>query len=340
MMKNHLSRNARRVHARLDLATMGFHQELAVVMDKGRIRPLTTSDISKDTELDECDVRRALDELDAAGLGERRAADSGKLRKGKVEIYSWAKPRTPKEEKRVCAHTENLRWIPDALKSLLAYANRCRYKLSDDLDEHARTLLLERGPEVARILEEADKTAARLLDEVCAKAPLYKEDKTDKTIYKEDPPPLPPPLPVNGHKPEVIDEEEEEEPLPNKQTQPADPPVVETLPAVIARDAEPVPSFDEFRAVYPGEVDPESKPAFVKLKPADKIACVQNLPRFIRCGQWQEAQYIPRASNFILKRQWEFDAPPGRGKRAQEKNDMQDLIDMARAMRGGSRGQR
>ena len=325
MMKNHLSRNARRVHARLDLATMGFHQELAVVMDKGRIRPLTTGDISKDAEMNEGDVRRALDELDAAGLGERRAVDSGKLRKGKVEIYSWAFPRPPKEEKSVCAHTEKLRWIPEDLKPLLAYANRCRYKLSDDLDEHARTLLLERGPEIARILEEADKAAARLLDEVCAKEPLYKEEKTERTKEKEPPPPAS----SNGHV-HVVEEDEELQVI-EAQLEPLPP--AETLPAVRAKDAEPVPTFDEFRAVYPGEVDPKSKGEYVKLKPAEKIACVRSLFGYRECGRWkaQNGKFIPMASRFIRDEYWKFKPPDDRAPQDPKMAKLEASVNATRA---------
>ena len=41
MMLNSLSADARRVYACLELATMGFQQELAVTMEKGGTRPLT-----------------------------------------------------------------------------------------------------------------------------------------------------------------------------------------------------------------------------------------------------------------------------------------------------------
>ena len=149
-------------------------------------------------------------------------------------------------------------------------------------------------------------------------------------IKKEGAPPPPPISQVNGH---VVEEDEEPQFQKDPEPEASAIAVVETLPAVIERPVDPVPTFEQFRHVYPGEVDPNSEPEFIKLKAADKIACVSALPRFIRCGQWQDPQFIPRASNFILRKTWKFDAPPGRGKKAQERSDLEQSVNMIRAMR-------
>jgi len=180
MTKNHLSRGARQVHACLELATMNWRREVALVQEKDKERPLTITDISGETGLDKADVRRFLDELEDNGLAERRAKDGGALRKGAVLIYSWAQPQEPKKEKLGVRAPPIPEWIPDSWQALRAYANRSRYKIPTDLNEGARALLLERGERIARTLEEAQEEAARFWDEVCAQAPLYKEDRQDR----------------------------------------------------------------------------------------------------------------------------------------------------------------
>src|ERR1035441_1943820 len=92
MMLNSLSTDARRVYACLELATMGYRQELAVTMDEGKRRPLTPNDISKKTGLSKQNVRRALAELERAGLAKRVADDGKDLRHGHIRIYCWADP--------------------------------------------------------------------------------------------------------------------------------------------------------------------------------------------------------------------------------------------------------
>jgi len=112
----------------------------------------------------------------------------------------------------------------------------------------------------------------------------------------------------NGHKPDVV-EEEEETPLPKKETPTPTPPE----PPVKAKDAEPVPTFDDFRREYPpSNLDPRSKPAFVKLKPREKIDCVKALPKYRASERWnaESGRFIPRASRFIAEEFWKFDPGP------------------------------
>jgi predicted transcriptional regulator len=187
MILNHLSRGARQVHACLELATMNWRREVAMVQEKNGERPLTISDISSQTGLDKADVRRFLDELERNGLAERMAKDGGALRKGAVLIYSWAQPREPKPEKLGVRAPSIPEWIPESWRALRAFANRGRYAIPDDLDEGARTLELEEGERVARNLENAQEEAARYLDSLCARDRPNKEDRHDRQNRPKEP---------------------------------------------------------------------------------------------------------------------------------------------------------
>jgi len=184
MMQNHLSRSARQVYACLELATMGWQQELAVIQDKNGKRPLTTSDISDQTGIDKPDVRHCLNELQAAGLAERRSARGGSLFKGNVEIYSWAEPRTPPiPDKGESAHPQKQplpEWIPDSWQTAVRYAKRWKYEFPSELGDE-RSPLLERVAQVALALENAENEMERVLEEVCAQDRPNKEERTART---------------------------------------------------------------------------------------------------------------------------------------------------------------
>ena len=98
MMLNSLSSQARQVYACLELGTMGFQQEKAVVMERGQQRPMTPADVKRMTALSKQHVRRGMVELEEEGLAERRGGD-GALQNGKVELFSWATPREGKPKK-------------------------------------------------------------------------------------------------------------------------------------------------------------------------------------------------------------------------------------------------
>lgn len=182
MMTNHLSTDARRVYACLELATMGFRQELAVVLEDRRQRPLTPCDIVAQTGLVRQNVRRALAELEAEGLAARVARDGGDLRRGQVLIYSWAVPRPgiAGAEDRMDDDPYFPDWLPE---SLIPIAKRLRIKFSPE-DVAARDYnspeLIERLNAAARDYILAEKEVARLLKGVCANPPLYKEDRKER----------------------------------------------------------------------------------------------------------------------------------------------------------------
>jgi hypothetical protein len=83
MMLNSLSNDARRIYACLELATIGFQQELAVTMEGGRQRAVTPQDIVRQTSLLKQNVTRGLTELEDAGLAKREADDDKGLRRGR-----------------------------------------------------------------------------------------------------------------------------------------------------------------------------------------------------------------------------------------------------------------
>jgi DNA-binding transcriptional ArsR family regulator len=138
LMLNSLSAEARRVYACLELATMGFQQELAVTMENGKRRPLTPGDVARQTELHKVNVSRAFGELEDAGLAKREADDGESLRRGHVRLYSWAVPHpTAPNIKEVIARDNNS--LPDWIDSrpdddpLKLFVNRCKISFSPDI---------------------------------------------------------------------------------------------------------------------------------------------------------------------------------------------------------------
>jgi hypothetical protein len=183
MMLNSLSAEARQVYACLELATMGFQQEVAVVMDGGKKRLLTRCDIAEQTGLHEAHARRGLVELELAGLAERRPIEGGDLVKGNIEIYSWAEPHQAKEPKRDPRAAPIPGWMPDSWGALRAFVKRSRLKLLCNLGD-ARDSLMAEGEEVARDLEKAEKGARTFLERVSAQSRPNKEERTERTIER------------------------------------------------------------------------------------------------------------------------------------------------------------
>jgi DNA-binding transcriptional ArsR family regulator len=192
MMLNSLSSEARRGYACLELATMGFQQELAVVaIGKDKTRPMTPSDIVEQTGLSKQHVRRALAELEAEGLAERRAADGGTaLQKGQVRIYSWAVPRTAGSKNGSRARLPFPDWFPKSWEPLKPFITRLKLQIS--IDEVAARDYLSEGEEAARAYQKAEKVVTRFLERVCArpKTAAHKE-KEQKELLKE-------PIPSGG----------------------------------------------------------------------------------------------------------------------------------------------
>jgi len=179
MMENHLSSEARRVYACLELATMSFQQELAVLMTKEGIRPMRPSDIVEQTGLSKQNVRRALENLEHEGLAERRGADNGPLQKGKVELYSWAVPRGSQGKNGSHAQLPIPYWFPQSWEPLRPLINKLRLEISIE-EESVRDYLAE-GEEAARVYQEGLAVATRFLERVCARPRINKEEITEIT---------------------------------------------------------------------------------------------------------------------------------------------------------------
>jgi hypothetical protein len=188
MTLNSLSADARRVYACLELHTMGFQQELAITMDRGQSRSLTPADVADETGLSRQNVRAGLEELETAGLGERRSTDGKGLRKGKIELYCFAIPRKPGDKHCSPQKLQFPDWFPEDWAPLRSFIARKKLQLS--LDEVLARSYIQEGIEVARAYKEAEIVAVRFLERVFArtqKSALNKEEITD--IKKEKKPP-------------------------------------------------------------------------------------------------------------------------------------------------------
>jgi hypothetical protein len=288
VMLNSLSADGRRVYACLELATMGYRQELAVTMADGKARPLTPGDVAKQTRLSNQNVRRALAELERAGLA-RRVADDGKdLRHGHIRMYCWAYPR-PAEEGTGSSPARLLPgWFPVSWEPFKPLINR--FKLSLTPDEAAARDYFEEGTVVARNLQEATEVAARFLERVCARPRLNKEERKGKKVLKERCGPPPPRNDSHTVEPPPAKAEEE----------------VHALSVESSR-------YARFKAAYPEKRldEAKAKPIFESLKPAEQDTVLARLPVFQTCERWQQTpRYIPFASNFLKEKQYASDPPP------------------------------
>lgn len=185
LMLNSLSSDARRVYACIELATMGFRQELAVTMENGEKRPLTPGDIGQQTSLRKQDVRDALAELEDAGLIERRSDDGGPLRNRHILIYSWAEPRgAPVEGKGTRAQVPFPSWFPQSWEPFKPLIKRL--KLSISIDEVSARGYFDDGAEVARTYEKAEKEVARFLERICARPKKPRINKEERNEIKKE----------------------------------------------------------------------------------------------------------------------------------------------------------
>jgi hypothetical protein len=300
MMLNSLSNEARRVYACLELATMGFQQEMALTKIGGKLRPLTQSDIAKQTGLLKQNVARGLSELEGYGLAERRFLEGGPLRKDQLRLYSWA---TPQEGKEKSSNRARLlpSWFPESWNPLKPLIKRWKIKASS-----YEVIALDNPEELAELAELA--RAYRELEEVIArrlngnraqpkKPRIYKEERTERTKEKEPPPPPPPPPPL----PLVKDQQ------------------LEHLPAK-AEDEEDDSLYQQFKTAYPSQKFDEgkTKPAFEALSNAEQCRVLEQVivyrksERWIRSLEDDEGRWVPLASNWL--KIYGTDPPPYLGK--------------------------
>lgn len=268
MMLNSLSSDARRVYACLELATMGFQQELAVTMERGKTRPLTPTDIREQTGLLRQCVTRALVELEDAGLAARKSPDGGALRKGQVLIYSWAVPQSPKKEHCKRARLQFPAWFPESWEPLKPFISRYKYSLIKD--EGIARAYIEEGAEVARANKEVEIVTARFLEKVCARpqsarASSYRKNGKNNTERK-DSSSLPSPSPEK--------QEEEDRSL-----------------------------YQKFKNLYPTKRfdEAETKSIFEGKTKTEQLHILERLQVYLQCDRWKDdgGRWIKWASNWI-----------------------------------------
>jgi DNA-binding transcriptional ArsR family regulator len=282
MMRNSLSNEARQVYACLELATMGWRQELAVKMDNGKTVPLTASDLVEQTGLSLPNVRRALIELEEEGLGCRRSADDGPLRKGKVEIYSFAVPRPAQKVKYQSRATGILELDDAELKPLQTFLKR--WKITPDPEiPVARDGLKSLSDDIAQWEKTGNALRARA-ETLCAPS-RYKEERKERNgkEYIGERPPSSSAVPTLEEDPPKKAEEEE--------------------------DRSP---YQKFKAAYPPDHfdEPKAKPSFEKKTKTEQAGILARLQVYLSCDRWQDdgGRWIPFASKWLES--YEADPPP------------------------------
>jgi len=185
---NSLSSNARRVYACVELGTMGYRQEFAVITLNKKKRPMSPAYIAHRCKMPKQRVREALVELEQAGLIERRSDDGGPLRNGHILIYSWAVPRQAGTKKGSGAPLPFPKWFetllgPEIGPTVKNYINR--RKLTVVVNEvAARDYLLEAQAK-ARSYLDAEKELARFCEKICAPRPPNSYKDRGKEKHKE-----------------------------------------------------------------------------------------------------------------------------------------------------------
>jgi hypothetical protein len=224
-------------------------------------------------------VRRGLAELEAAGLAQRKGS-----KKGEVEIYSWAVPRSPQEENGSHARLPFPGWFPREWAALKPLIIRLRRELS--ISEGDVRDYLNEGAEVSLDYQNSLEAVMRFLERVCAPPRIYKEERTE-ILKEKDPPPPPFVNGSNGNTPEPAKAEDEEDGS----------------------------LYQQFKTSYPGTRfdEAKAKPAFEALKhDRQKLALVRLRDAYLKCPRWQDqdGKWIPLASNFLKGSYFECDPPP------------------------------
>jgi hypothetical protein len=309
MMTNSLSAVARRVHACLELATMGWSREKALWGKKN----LTTSEIMRQTQLAKYEVHRGYSELTDAGLMVRRAVNGGSLHKGNVEIYSWAEPH-PEMEKKGSARATFPEWFPPSWEPLKPFINRLKIQLPANLGS-AREDLLEEGAQIARDYQKAEERARALMERVRAGAdsgPI----KDSKDILKDKEASPGPPEPSV-----VIDIE--------KTINPPPPPFAPVAAEGKAEEEDGCSLPEKFKAQYPADHFDEGKAMqiFNSRKKPEQRKILDRLEVYRSCQRWQDddGRWIPLASNWL--KTCEAEPPPSvkKGKINGNRPSMEDI---------------
>lgn len=177
MVNTTLTGEARRVLECLELHSLAWGTELCVIQatdERGRRirRPLTSGDVCKKTELPKTSVRRALAELERAGLAERRDDDAGGKR-----LICFAEPRETQADRNgdepKPARPSWPAWLPPGCEALKPYITQQKISLLPNIDEvftgDARDYFIAELEEAARVYLEALEGVARVFERVRAR---------------------------------------------------------------------------------------------------------------------------------------------------------------------------
>jgi hypothetical protein len=245
-----------------------------------------------------------MEELEAAGLAERRSNDTKGLRKGHVLIYSWATPKSQGEEKKIVGeHAYNFpEWFPEdaRLRSLFL-----RYKIALSDDFVGCAAYKEELEALAQDYKSFLDRFARVAERVCAPgtsppASLY--ERNGKELKRKEPSSSAFSTVVESEPP--VEEAEEEEAGSVKASPPEEEP--------------PPTTYQTLKSLYPNDHfdEAKTKPTFEGLKPAEKRRCIERLQQYLSCERWQAdgGRWIPLASNWI--KAYDTDPPPALKKKA------------------------
>ena len=159
-----------RFHIRMGLATMGFRQELGVMLVDGKEVPITPDVLCRDTGVNRKHFRQYWDQYEADGFGRSEG-----LTKGSILLYGWAIPR--ERAKKNC-HTigDN---PPDVPPELVKRLNSVRVPLPPDIVTDPVTIsgIEER---LARI--EAERLSLREYLESHRAGTAYKDERNGKEL--------------------------------------------------------------------------------------------------------------------------------------------------------------
>lgn len=323
-MKSGCFSGAARVHICLGLHTMGYQQERAVKMEAGKQVPLTPTDIAAETGLKKQNIRRILEDLEAAGL----AAVEGST-KGRILIYAWAVPRAPKLPPKPVENGNQIDYHfgdssnginkLEAVKLLKPLFARFRIQLSDDM-----VITHDYLSAVGAALRDYQKAQMVLKEALNGNQPperINKEERNERNIERNGGVPPPPPLPS------VVEKADEDEP-------PTSTDVALRIPAP--------PTFEDFKTLYPPQAldAPKAKPLFDAKSPPEKAKCIERLLVYRQSLRWvQDPQYVPLASTW-LRSAYEEPPPPlmdfaaqkENGKAAEKGRQIERVAALAKAM--------
>ena len=241
LQRNDLSREARQVYACLELGTMGFSQEVALMRKGDRDVPMTFAFIAERTGLRRQHIHdRYWPELEREGLVAKRAINPElPLQQGNIELISWAEPKAPKQDSVPARGYRIPEWAPPSWSDAESTVGRFlkRFKVESTADFVPARGYIEEVEAAAREYEKAETSLRALLD--LSRAPnAYKEERNERNERN-----IQSPSSSSSLAQEPTTTTEEPEPEPPKPTEPPPPPASEPEP-------EPEEFHDQLKTLF------------------------------------------------------------------------------------------